>query len=265
MNAIEERFERELDDAFDLKLDELLEAHRELHLAAGGASGQTGGGVKEYQTVGPAAREKLKGILKYYAKKPHPFTACVNDNRKRFGPRAEAVCAVLKDIIRNTTKWRGKNNPNDHGAPGIAGLDYGPPEIDAEVLELIDRLDEMELWELMALADDRLDDEGKKIEFADYTPTQRKEMAKKGHALPDGSFPIANKADLKNAIQAHGRAKNKKVVKNHIIKRARALKATEMLPAKWPYSRSGPQIAQVTPQAAGNDPYVDTPVRAPGG
>jgi hypothetical protein len=36
--------------------------------------------------VGPKARHELHGLLKYYAKKPHPFTACVHDNRKRFGP-----------------------------------------------------------------------------------------------------------------------------------------------------------------------------------
>lgn len=56
--------------------------------------------------VSPHDMVKLRGLLKYYAKKPHPFRACVKDNRKRFGPRTEAVCAVLKDLIRGTTKWR---------------------------------------------------------------------------------------------------------------------------------------------------------------
>jgi hypothetical protein len=72
--------------------------------------------------VTPKAKKQLSGLLKYYAKKPHPFTACVRDNRKRFGNRAENVCAVLKDIIRGTTKWRGKNNPRDKGTPGVRGL-----------------------------------------------------------------------------------------------------------------------------------------------
>lgn len=68
--------------------------------------------------VGPDARHKLKGILRHYAKNPHPFAACVNDNMKRFGPgRVEKVCAVVKDIIRGTTKWRG-HPALDHGAPG---------------------------------------------------------------------------------------------------------------------------------------------------
>lgn len=57
--------------------------------------------------VGPEARAHLRGILKHYAKDPHPFRACVKDNMKRFGPgRTERVCATLKDIIRGTTKWR---------------------------------------------------------------------------------------------------------------------------------------------------------------
>jgi hypothetical protein len=57
--------------------------------------------------VSPADKKKLSGLLKHYAKMKHPFTACVRDNTKRFGrERAERICAVLKDIIRGTTKWR---------------------------------------------------------------------------------------------------------------------------------------------------------------
>ena len=68
------------------------------------------------RNVGPAARYRLRNLLAYYAKKPQPFRACVRDNMKRFGPgRTEAVCATLKDMIRGTTKWRGKK--------GVAGSD----------------------------------------------------------------------------------------------------------------------------------------------
>jgi hypothetical protein len=61
----------------------------------------------------------------------------------------------------------------------------------------------------------------------------RKDAAKKGAALPDGSFPINNKEDLKKAIKAFGRAKDKPKAKRHIIKRARALDATDLLPGDW--------------------------------
>ena len=60
----------------------------------------------------------------------------------------------------------------------------------------------------------------------DYTPEARELLAKKGLALPDGSFPIKDEGDLKNAIRAIGRAKDPAAAKAHIIKRAKALGAT---------------------------------------
>jgi hypothetical protein len=51
----------------------------------------------------------------------------------------------------------------------------------------------------------------------------RKKAAKRGIALKDGSYPIADVADLKKAIQALGRAKNRARVVRHIKKRAKAL------------------------------------------
>lgn len=61
----------------------------------------------------------------------------------------------------------------------------------------------------------------------------RHKAAEKGYALPDGSFPIRNVAELHRAIQAFGRAKNKALAKRHIIKRARTLKALKALPEAW--------------------------------
>lgn len=68
---------------------------------------------------------------------------------------------------------------------------------------------------------------------ATFTAGQRKTLAKSGAAMSDGSFPIRNRSDLHNAIQAFGRAKNKAAAKAHIIKRARALGLTSMLPENW--------------------------------
>lgn len=58
--------------------------------------------------VGPDARKKLRFLIRYYMKKPHPFTACVRDNTKRFGSEgAKRVCATLKDIGEgDNTHWR---------------------------------------------------------------------------------------------------------------------------------------------------------------
>jgi uncharacterized Zn finger protein (UPF0148 family) len=66
-----------------------------------------------------------------------------------------------------------------------------------------------------------------------YSEESRMEMAKRGMALPDGSYPIKDVADLRNAIQAYGRAKDKEAAKAHIIKRAMALGAEDMIPENW--------------------------------
>jgi hypothetical protein len=66
-----------------------------------------------------------------------------------------------------------------------------------------------------------------------YNEESRMEMAKRGLALPDGSYPIKDMADLQNAIQAYGRAKDKEAAKRHIMKRARALGAENMIPENW--------------------------------
>jgi len=66
-----------------------------------------------------------------------------------------------------------------------------------------------------------------------FSTKEREQLAKSGQALPDGSYPIVTKQDLRNAIQAYGRASNKARAKRHIIKRARALGATSMLPDDW--------------------------------
>lgn len=70
-------------------------------------------------------------------------------------------------------------------------------------------------------------------EARNVSTKERKKLAKSGSAMSDGSYPIANKQDLKNAIQAFGRASNKAAVKAHIIKRAKALGATNLLPQGW--------------------------------
>ena len=63
-----------------------------------------------------------------------------------------------------------------------------------------------------------------------YDTEQRKEMAAKGLALPDGSFPIKTVEDLKNAIQAYGRAKDQAAAAKFIAKRAKALNAEDLIP-----------------------------------
>lgn len=69
--------------------------------------------------------------------------------------------------------------------------------------------------------------------MAEFTDDQREKLAEKKQAMPDGSYPIRNRKDLKNAIQAYGRSKNKQKTKAWIKKRARELKAEDLLPDAW--------------------------------
>ncbi len=66
-----------------------------------------------------------------------------------------------------------------------------------------------------------------------FTQEQRDVLAEKGQALPDGSFPIESATDLKNAVTSFVRAKNRTAAKKHIIRQAKRLKRTDMLPEGW--------------------------------
>lgn len=70
--------------------------------------------------------------------------------------------------------------------------------------------------------------------MSDYTAEQRRQMAKDGEALPDGSFPIKTKADVESAVKMLGLYKGDKAkAKAHIVKRAKAIGATDALPPTW--------------------------------
>jgi hypothetical protein len=71
-----------------------------------------------------------------------------------------------------------------------------------------------------------------KTEFAYISRDDREKLAKKGHALPDGSYPIRDVEDLKNAIQAYGRSKksDRADVRKHIMKRAHQLNFRHLIP-----------------------------------
>ena len=71
-----------------------------------------------------------------------------------------------------------------------------------------------------------------------FSKEQRMELADKGMALPDGSFPIENEQDLKNAIRAYGRAKDKDRAKAWVIKRAKEMGKVNLLPDSWNVSEA---------------------------
>lgn len=86
---------------------------------------------------------------------------------------------------------------------------------------------------------------GKDADFEDveykkaYSAEQRESMGKRGQAFRNGngewSYPIANESDLRNAIQAFGRAAegDQGRLKAYIKRRARALGKADLIPDNW--------------------------------
>ena len=81
----------------------------------------------------------------------------------------------------------------------------------------------------------------------EYDTEARKKMAEKGFALADGSFPIANLEDLKNAIQAYGRAKDQAKAAKFIVKRAKALGAEDLVPDTDDFQKSLDEVYTQVP------------------
>jgi hypothetical protein len=76
----------------------------------------------------------------------------------------------------------------------------------------------------------------------DWTDQERKTAAQSGAAMPDGSFPIENKKDLKDAIGLAGQAKDPDAARRHIMTRARSLGAADMIPDSWRHDGSSPAM-----------------------
>lgn len=74
--------------------------------------------------------------------------------------------------------------------------------------------------------------------MADLSTSQRDSAEAKGQAMSGGRFPIRNRADLQNAIRAVGRVRPnteeaRAKVRRFIIRRARYLNATDLIPDTW--------------------------------
>ena len=77
------------------------------------------------------------------------------------------------------------------------------------------------------------DETGRVIKTEDWSHAERKDAAKNGEAMPDGSFPIKKVKDVKDAVDDWSRAGSKPTVKDHIKSRAKALDASHHLPDDW--------------------------------
>lgn len=84
--------------------------------------------------------------------------------------------------------------------------------------------------------------------FKDVSSATRKKYAQKGWALDDGSFPIANQADLRRAVRAYGQTTpdKKAKVRRHIMRRARGLGRTDLIPETWKSASVEERHADIT-------------------
>lgn len=109
-----------------------------------------------------------------------------------------------------------------------------------------------------------------------YDTADRKDMGASGAAMPDGSYPIEDHADLERAIRAVGRGgADHDAIRRHVIQRAKALGASSEIPENWAADGS---LKEVTKMAVtgelddgvdGMDPTVvlaepDDDMNAPG-
>jgi Putative phage serine protease XkdF len=128
--------------------------------SAGGAHGPGGGSGQDLQkaadgfiqfelaeafsTPGTANvsvkdRAKLKGLLAHYGGKAKPFTACKADQIKHglSEDHANRRCAVLKDLIRGTTRWRSTGKAEgDPDSAEVFEFDVDPGWVDEFFSEL---------------------------------------------------------------------------------------------------------------------------------
>lgn len=149
----------------------------------------------------------------------------------RSGDQEEAVS------LMEAASWSEEDMPG-HLASGLSLLTTGfPDEAAAHLQEAL-----LDIWE------------------RSFSTEERRQLAKQKKALPDGGFPIRDVQDLKNAIQAIGRAKNPSAAKAHIKRRAKALGASNLIPAEWGEAEEEPVPevkAEPEPEETAQEPAED--------
>ena len=71
-----------------------------------------------------------------------------------------------------------------------------------------------------------------------FSADERRDLAKQGHAMPDGSFPITDRESLEDAIRLAGHATDPAAAKRFIRRRASELNLTNLIPSDWESARS---------------------------
>jgi hypothetical protein len=163
------------------------------------------------------------------------------------------MTAVLEARLREAEQraQEAENLISAAGALHEAGIPPDSPEAHSLFHELVQLPDEQAMRQALREAASAPTD------GRDYTTEARELLAKEGKALPDGSYPIKDEGDLRNAIRAIGRAKDPAAAKAHIVKRAKALDATKLLPDDWEGSTRESDLEESEKLQALGIPTVD--------
>jgi uncharacterized protein YbjQ (UPF0145 family) len=162
--------------------------------------------------VSAADLKKLAPLMKHYGKMAHPFTVCVRDNTKRWGPElAKKRCAVLKDLIRGTTKWRNREEED------------AAREAYDEAVRRVGQLAEILGAEFVV---------GVALQEEALTAKKRKKLPKKSFAIPETeSYPIHDESHARNAlarVSQHGTPEEKKRVRAAVKRRYKKIGVKEI-------------------------------------
>jgi hypothetical protein len=147
----------------------------------------------------------------------------------KIGDAREALTAAIEDARTDDPI-----DPSEMATLALRASVYGPQEwADGQPMEL----SLVDCQQAVLLASMRAKVRGDEALLARATShwnaAHRDAAAKKGMAMPDGSFPISDRGDLRKAVKALGRAKDPAKARRHIKRRAKALHAESELPDSW--------------------------------
>lgn len=177
----------------------------------------------------PGGAERLRqywlhgaGAAKIRWNTPGDWTRCRRQLTKYMGPRAKGYCQLLHG--RATGTWAGRNQsktPDPTVKARAIAKQMAPTRLAGA--------DSSYTYNKEAVMAE-MSSGGKPLNVA-----AREEAAEEGMALPDGKLPIRNVQELEAAIRLRGKVEGHSAmeIRDHIVKRARALNAVDRLPEAW--------------------------------
>jgi hypothetical protein len=205
-------------DSLELNLFIKAAQERDVNLPSG-----SGHQLREYWTRGPGAAKIRWGT-------DGSFDRCVRHLGK-YVKRPQGLCAEYHK--RATGEW-----PAEKGVPSAGEtLEF---ELHDDLRQLVgDTLEFTVNTDFAAASTDADEANIDAPDAGDLNAAARRVAAERGWALPDGSYPIRDEehhglADLDKAIRAVGRGSTShSKIRRHIMKRARALNASDQIPGNW--------------------------------